>query len=70
MQRLNPLLITTQAERDISSLIYDGLVKINEFGEPIPDLAQSWVVSRDGYDGLIGNAIRLLPSASTSRLIF
>ena len=50
IQRLNPLLITNQAERDITSLIYEGLIDINEFGEPAPDLAQSWVVSRDGYE--------------------
>jgi len=50
VQRLNPLLISTQAERDITSLIYDGLVQVNEFGEPAPDLAERWAVSRDGYD--------------------
>ncbi|MEO1288732.1 MAG: peptide ABC transporter substrate-binding protein, partial [Chloroflexota bacterium] len=50
IQRLNPVLIATQAERDITSLIYDGLVTINEFGEPAPDLASDWVVSRDGYE--------------------
>lgn len=50
VQRLNPLLITTQAERDITSLIFEGLVGINEYGEPVPDLAESWVVSRDGYE--------------------
>ncbi len=50
IQRLNPLLVTNQAERDITSLIYEGLVDINEFGEPAPDLAQNWVVSRDGYE--------------------
>lgn len=50
VQRLNPLLMNTQAERDINSLIYDGLVQINEFGEAAPDLAERWVVSRDGYN--------------------
>lgn len=53
VQRLNPLYITSQAERDVNSLIYEGLVSINEFGEPVPDLAQSWVVSRDGYEYVI-----------------
>lgn len=50
VQRLNPLLISTQAERDISSLIFEGLVEINEFGEPVPDLALDWTASRDGYE--------------------
>lgn len=50
VQRLNPLLITSQAERDITSLIFEGLVDINEFGEPVPDLAERWLVSRDGYE--------------------
>ncbi|MGJ3241011.1 MAG: ABC transporter substrate-binding protein [Anaerolineae bacterium] len=50
VQRLNPLLATTRAELDIVSLIYEGLTAINEFGEPSPDLASSWVVSRDGYE--------------------
>ncbi|GAB5489813.1 MAG: peptide ABC transporter substrate-binding protein [Phototrophicaceae bacterium] len=53
IQRLNPLLITNQAERDITSLIYEGLADINEFGEPAPDLAESWVVSRDGYEYVV-----------------
>lgn len=53
IQRLNPLLITSQAERDITSLIYEGLADINEFGEPVPDLAERWVVSRDGYEYVV-----------------
>lgn len=53
IQRLNPLLITTQAERDVNSLIFEGLVTINEFGEPSPELALDWVVSRDGYEYVV-----------------
>ncbi len=50
IQRLNPLLISSQAERDINSLIFEGLFEINEFGEPVPDLALDWTASRDGYE--------------------
>lgn len=32
VQRLNPLFVTSQAERDITSLIFEGLMTINEFG--------------------------------------
>ncbi|MEO1646705.1 MAG: ABC transporter substrate-binding protein, partial [Chloroflexota bacterium] len=53
VQRLNPLLISSQAERDITSLIFQGLVGINEFGEPEPELASDWAFSRDGYEMVI-----------------
>src|SRR5689334_9012700 len=50
VQRLNPLLIGSQAERDITSLIFEGLTRINEYGEPVGVLAQRWEISRDGYE--------------------
>jgi peptide/nickel transport system substrate-binding protein len=50
IQRLNPLLIASQAERDITSLIFEGLTEINQYGEPVGVLADSWLVSRDGYE--------------------
>lgn len=50
VQRLNPLLISSQVEADIDSLIFQGLTEINEYGEPVPALAAKWVVSRDGYE--------------------
>lgn len=49
--RLNPLLAALNpVEQDITSLIFEGLVRINEYGEPIGDLAEHWVVSRDGLE--------------------
>lgn len=45
---VNPLLATSQADRDLASLIYSGLTRIDEFGQPVPDLAESWTVSDDG----------------------
>ncbi len=45
---VNPLLANTQADRDLSSLVYSGLTRLDEFGQPVPDLAQSWDISEDG----------------------
>ncbi|MCB9460046.1 MAG: hypothetical protein H6670_10390 [Anaerolineaceae bacterium] len=51
VQRLTPLLaIGNSAEEDITSLIFEGLVKINDFGEPSPVLAKDWTVSGTGLD--------------------
>lgn len=45
---INPLLAVTDPDRDLTSLIYSGLTKINSKGEIIPDLAESYSVSPDG----------------------
>jgi peptide/nickel transport system substrate-binding protein len=51
VQRLNPLLVhLNPADRDISSLIFEGLVRINAYGEPEPALAKQWVISSDGLE--------------------
>ena len=48
IDRLNPLFAGLNSpEADITSLIFEGLVRINEFGEPQPALAKSWVISSD-----------------------
>lgn len=41
---LNPLFITTEAERDVTGLIYRGLTKINHEGLAEPDLAENWEI--------------------------
>ncbi len=49
--RLNPLLDgTNPADQDIDRLVYSGLVKFDERGNPQPDLAESWGISLDGLD--------------------
>lgn len=48
--RLNPLLVSNQAEADVTALIYEGLTRINTFGEPVGALAMRWVLSRDGLE--------------------
>lgn len=51
VQRLNPLLAgLNPVDRDITSLIFEGLVRINEYGEPVPALAREWVTSSDGLE--------------------
>ncbi len=49
VKKLNPLLAGyNQVDRDITSLIFEGLVTTNAYGEPAPDLASSWELSSDG----------------------
>lgn len=44
---INPLLAISDADRDLTTLIYSGLMRVNEQGEVIPDLAASYEVSPD-----------------------
>ena len=51
VSRLNPLLADANpVDRDISALIFEGLMRINEYGEPVEALAKSRVVSGDGLE--------------------
>ncbi|MFQ5813943.1 MAG: ABC transporter substrate-binding protein [Anaerolineae bacterium] len=46
---INPILCQyNQVDRDLCSLIFNGLTKLNERGEVIPDLAERWEISDDG----------------------
>ena len=48
---LNPILSGyNQVDRDICSLVFDGLTTINAHGEAVPDLASSWEISEDGRE--------------------
>ena len=44
---INPLLTVTDADKDISRLVYRGLMKEDASGNLIPDIAQSYSVSSD-----------------------
>ncbi|MDQ2932765.1 MAG: ABC transporter substrate-binding protein [bacterium] len=46
-RNINPILAITPIDRDISALVYSGLMKYSE-GKLVPDLAQSYSVSTDG----------------------
>lgn len=49
-RHVNPLLAENDADRDLMSLIYSGLMKHNEDGKLVPDLAKSYEVSSDGLN--------------------
>lgn len=44
---INPLLATSDTDRDLTTLIYSGLMKIDDQGKLIPDIAESYTVSDD-----------------------
>lgn len=44
---LNPVLSTNDADRDISNLIFSSLLKYNEKGGLITDLASNYIISKD-----------------------
>jgi len=47
-QYINPILCQyNQVDHDLCSLIFNGLTKLNERGEVVPDLAERWEVSDD-----------------------
>lgn len=45
---INPILSVANTGRDLSYLTYSGLMRINEEGKIVPDLAESYAVSEDG----------------------
>ncbi len=45
---VNPLLAVTDADRDLTALVYRGLMKEDGQGNIVPDLAQSYTVSENG----------------------
>jgi peptide/nickel transport system substrate-binding protein len=47
--RLNPLLDDANpADQDITRLLFSGLVRFDDRGNPLPDLAEVWGISPDG----------------------
>jgi peptide/nickel transport system substrate-binding protein len=45
---INPLLELSDADRDLTYLVYSGLLRADANGDLIPDLAESYTVSPDG----------------------
>lgn len=45
---INPLLAISDAERDLTALVYSGLMRAAPSGTLIPDLAEEYTVSSDG----------------------
>ena len=52
---INPLLATSDTDKDLTSLIYSGLMKVGTDGNLIADLAESYTISDDGltYDFIL-----------------
>ena len=51
LERINPLYaLDNSVDEDITSLIFEGLVDLNEYGEPVPGLARDWRVTSDGLE--------------------
>lgn len=54
IQRLNPLFAALNpVDRDISTLIFEGLTRTNVYGEPVPALAERWAISTDGLEYIV-----------------
>lgn len=47
---INPILAISDIDRDITQLVYSGLLRINTEGELITDLAEEYSVSEDGLN--------------------
>ncbi|MFA5841811.1 MAG: ABC transporter substrate-binding protein [Candidatus Paceibacterota bacterium] len=45
---VNPILAISDADRDVSMLVYSGLIRKTEDGGFIPDLAEKYEISKDG----------------------
>ncbi len=45
---VNPVLATADTDRDLTALLYSGLLRLNADGELIADLAESYTISEDG----------------------
>lgn len=47
---INPLLAVSEIDKDLTSLIYSGLLRVNSDGDLVPDLAESYSISPDGLN--------------------
>jgi len=45
---INPLLSISDSDRDLTMLVYSGLIKVARNGDLMPDLAESYSISEDG----------------------
>jgi peptide/nickel transport system substrate-binding protein len=45
---VNPVLAITRADHDMVALVYSGLMKLDEAGDLVPDVASSVTISEDG----------------------
>ena len=60
-RELNPLMFSNHGpDRDITKLVYAGMMRFDGSGQPTPDLAESWAVTADGlsYTFVIRSGLR------------
>ncbi|NJL95729.1 MAG: peptide ABC transporter substrate-binding protein [Anaerolineae bacterium] len=51
LNKLNPLFAQANpVDATITSLIFEGLTTVNQYGEVVPDLAERWSISQDGLE--------------------
>ena len=54
IRKLNPLLaLYNPVDRDITTLIFEGLTTTDDYGEIVPQLAASWTVTPDGLEYIV-----------------
>ncbi len=55
---INPILASSDTDKDLSTLIYSGLLRVDPSGQLIPDLAETYNISEDGltYTATLKNA--------------
>ena len=50
---LNPLLLAREVEVQVVDLVFDRLVALDDHGEFVPQMLESWEISKDGRDILL-----------------
>ncbi len=50
---LDPLLLAREVEVQVVDLVFDRLVAIDEHGNYLPEMLESWTISKDGRDVLL-----------------
>ena len=54
VQQINPLFASLNpVDEALGALIFEGLTAINEYGEPVPALADRWIISSDGLEYVV-----------------
>lgn len=57
---VNPVLAVTRADKDLTALVYDGLMRLGSEGEIVPHIAESVTISDDGlvYNVVLKQGVR------------
>jgi peptide/nickel transport system substrate-binding protein len=57
---VNPVLAVTRADKDLSALIYDGLMTLGKDGVLVPNIAESVTISEDGltYNVILKDSVK------------